>query len=187
MVFGAGLRSGSHAPRFGILGTLRDSLPDSIPSPAALPPQGDASSSVPPAGQDTETERDSVRPTVPQTLRQLGTVRQQPLPENYTALDSMVLFPDYIPPEERGPQDTARHDSVRVNNFLDDVISGKNKDSLVYRPKEKLVYIYNSGDVTYGNMNMQADFMRVELDTKQMYATGVSDTLRPFPKPPVSL
>ena len=177
MVFGAGLRSGSHAPRFGILGTLRDSLPDSIPSPAALPPQGDASSSVPPAGQDTETERDSVRPTAPQTLRQLGTVRQQPLPENYTALDSMVLFPDYIPPEERGPQDTARHDSVRVNNFLDDVISGKNKDSLVYRPKEKLVYIYNSGDVTYGNMNMQADFMRVELDTKQMYATGVSDTL----------
>lgn len=177
MVFGAGLRSGSHAPRFGILGTLRDSLPDSIPSPAALPPQGDASSPVPPAGQDTETERDSVRPTAPQTLRQLGTVRQQPLPENYTALDSMVLFPDYIPPEERGPQDTARHDSVRVNNFLDDVISGKNKDSLVYRPKEKLVYIYNSGDVTYGNMNMQADFMRVELDTKQMYATGVSDTL----------
>ena len=176
MVFGAGLRSGSHAPRFGILGTLRDSLPDSIPSPQrfrrrAMPPSGAAGRAGYRNGEGFGTA-DCTANSPP-----LGTVRQQPLPENYTALDSMVLFPDYIPPEERGPQDTARHDSVRVNNFLDDVISGKNKDSLVYRPKEKLVYIYNSGDVTYGNMNMQADFMRVELDTKQMYATGVSDTL----------
>ena len=68
-------------------------------------------------------------------------------------------------------------DSVRISNFLDNIISGKNSDSLVYRPKDRLVYIYKSGDVTYGNMNMKADFMRVELDTKQLYATGVSDTL----------
>ena len=91
------------------------------------------------------------------------------LPQTSTAQDSLS--------QASPAQDSLAQDSVLIDNFLDDIISGKNTDSLVYKPKDKLVYIYNKGDVTYGNMNMQADFMRVELATKQMYATGVSDTL----------
>ena len=48
--------------------------------------------------------------------------------------------------------DTLRRDSVKTPRpagaFLDDPITGKNTDSLVYDVRNKLVYIYNKGDVT---------------------------------------
>ena len=62
-------------------------------------------------------------------------------------------------------------------SFLEDIISGKNTDSLVYDVKNKLVYIYNEGDVTYQNMNLKADFMRVNMDTKEIYAYGKPDSV----------
>ena len=65
----------------------------------------------------------------------------------------------------------------KKGGFLDDIISGKNTDSLVYDVKNKLVYIYNEGDVTYQNMNLKADFMRVNMDTKEIYAYGKPDSV----------
>ncbi len=59
-----------------------------------------------------------------------------------------------------------------IKNFLDKPISGTNKDSLVYDLRDKMVYIYEQGDVKYDNMNMQADFMRVDIDKKDIYAYG---------------
>ena len=63
------------------------------------------------------------------------------------------------------------------SGFLEDIISGKNTDSLVYDVKNKLVYIYNEGDVTYQNMNLKADFMRVNMDTKEIFAYGKPDSV----------
>ena len=80
---------------------------------------------------------------------------------------------DSLPQADSLGADSTRNDSILIKNFLDAVISGKNTDSLVYRPKDKMVYIYQEGDVTYGNMNLKADLMRVELGSKQIYATGV--------------
>lgn len=61
--------------------------------------------------------------------------------------------------------------------FLDDPITGKNTDSLVYDVRNKLVYIYNKGDVTYQNSNLKADYMRIDMDSKMVYAYGKPDTL----------
>ena len=94
MVFGAGLRSGSHAPRFGILGTLRDSLPRLHPSPRSASAAGRCLLFGAAGEGRIPKRREFGTADCTKTLRQLGTVRQQPLPENYTALDSMVLFPD---------------------------------------------------------------------------------------------
>lgn len=182
MVFGAGLRFGSFAPDDRIFNrTLRDSLSDTTDTPRPttmpLPPDRDQrGSSDSTQNRDKPVSVDSARPTPSGLLRRTEALS----PENDWATDSMLLRPDSLPvrPEDRATQqDTTQQDSVRTSTFLDDIISGQNKDSLVYRPKDKLVYIYNGGDVTYGTMNMKADFMRMELDTKQIYATGVSDTL----------
>ncbi len=89
--------------------------------------------------------------------------------ENVPQADTTVV--------ETGSVQSAGQDTVRNRSFLDDIITGKSEDSLVYRPKDKLIYIYRNGDVTYGGMNMKADFMRVELDSKQLFARGTSDTL----------
>ena len=72
------------------------------------------------------------------------------------------------------PADTAGKRKER--NFLDEVINGKNKDSLYYDVRGKMVHIYEKGDVTYGNMNIMADYMRVTMDTKEILAYGKADT-----------
>ncbi len=74
------------------------------------------------------------------------------------------------------PADTARRPRP-ARGMLDDPISGKSTDSLVYDVRNKLVYIYNEGDVTYQNNNLKADFMRIDMDSKLIYAYGKPDSL----------
>ena len=72
--------------------------------------------------------------------------------------------------------DTLRRDTVRKprapKKLIEDPISGKNTDSLVYDVRNKLVYIYNEGDISYQTSNLKADFMRIDLNTKLVYAYG---------------
>ena len=74
-------------------------------------------------------------------------------------------------------QDTTRRDTTRKKSFLDDIISGKNQDSLYYDVRNRTVYIYNQGDINYQNMNLKGDFMRVNMDEKIIYAHGKRDTI----------
>ena len=60
---------------------------------------------------------------------------------------------------------------------LDQIIQGRATDSLYYDMRKKMVYIYEKGDVTYDNMNLQADFMNIDLDSKNIYAYGKADTI----------
>ena len=80
------------------------------------------------------------------------------------AIDSLLVL----------PSDTAGKRKQR--NFLDEIINGKNKDSLYYDVRGKMVHIYEQGDVTYGNMNIKADYMRVMMDSKEILAYGKADT-----------
>ncbi len=77
--------------------------------------------------------------------------------------------------------DTVRRDTVKApkepSSFLDAPIYGKNSDSLVYDVRNKLVYIYNEGDITYEKNNLKADFMRIDMDKKLVYAYGKADSL----------
>ena len=83
------------------------------------------------------------------------------------------LFPGVVPDSLLRPADTVYH-----KPFLDDVISGKNEDSLVYQVQKKIVYIYEKGDVKYQKMNLKADFMRINMDNKEIYAYGRPDTVQ---------
>jgi lipopolysaccharide assembly outer membrane protein LptD (OstA)/peptidoglycan hydrolase-like protein with peptidoglycan-binding domain len=89
------------------------------------------------------------------------------------AEDSILAKVDsalFAPP--RPPRDTTKKKS-----FLDDPIYGQNQDSLVYEPGNKMVYIYEKGDVTYQQMNLKADFIRVNMETKVIYAYGRMDSV----------
>ena len=86
---------------------------------------------------------------------------------------------------ERSQPDSARLDTVpeprEPGAFLDDPISGKNTDSLVYDVRNKLVYIYNEGDITYQTSNLKADYMRIDMNDKMIYAYGKPDSLEGKP------
>ena len=74
----------------------------------------------------------------------------------------------------------AQRDTVarkKAGSPIEQIISGKNTDSLFYDVKNKRVYIYNQGDVKYDNMGLQADFMRIDMDTKEIYAYGKPDSV----------
>ncbi len=61
--------------------------------------------------------------------------------------------------------------------FLDDIMTGKNEDSLYYDVKNKKVYIYNKGDVTYQSKNLKSDFMQIDMDSREIFAYSRADTV----------
>ena len=62
--------------------------------------------------------------------------------------------------------------------MFDDIVEGKAADSVVFDARNKMIYSYKTGDVTYQGMNLKADFMRVNMQTKDIFAHGYpSDTV----------
>ena len=57
-------------------------------------------------------------------------------------------------------------------SFLEEVISGSNKDSMVVDLKNNMIFVYREGDVTYEDMNLKSDFMEINMATKNIYAHG---------------
>lgn len=69
--------------------------------------------------------------------------------------------------------DTARR---KKGAMFDDIIEGKATDSVVFDARNKKIYSYRGGDVTYQGMNLKADFMRVDMETKDIFAHGYADS-----------
>lgn len=162
---------GRNIPAEASVAAVRDSLPDAGIAdtlPAGAPAQ--------------ESRRDRrARERAERTAR-LDARRDSVFSAN---VDSMIR--ERIDSLEE-PADTVQSDTTRTKKegggaFLDDIISGQNKDSLVYNVRDKLVYIYNEGDVTYQDMNLKADFMRMDMTTKEIYAYGKPDTVNGIPAP----
>ena len=60
---------------------------------------------------------------------------------------------------------------------LSAVISGRAKDSLHYDLRNNTVHLYEEGEVTYDDMKLKADFMNIDLDNKEIYAFGKTDSM----------
>ena len=141
------------------------------------PLQGDAKrDSLTP--QPTIVVRDSVS-SVPQSARRLRRPRR--------TADSVVSpLRDSLKP---AVNDTAvishRRDTTKSKkggSMIYHIISGKNSDSLYYDVKNKRVYIYNQGDIKYEKMGLQADYMQIDMSTKEIYAYGKADSVDGKPK-----
>ena len=72
--------------------------------------------------------------------------------------------------------------SEKKGSVIDQIITGKNTDSLHYDVLNKKVYIYNQGNVNYENMGLQADYMQIDMNSKEIYAYGKADTVEGKPK-----
>ena len=118
--------------------------------------------------------KDSLQTTAPERVQQLERSRAFMGPDSLdvraqqSAIDSLLTIG-----VDSVPADTAGR---KQKNFLEEIINGKNKDSLYYDVRGKMVHIYEQGDVTYGNMNIKADYMRVSMDSKEILAYGKADT-----------
>lgn len=89
--------------------------------------------------------------------------------------DSLIISDEIL---ISGDSAIVKRDTIKKEKkFLDDIMYGKNKDSLIYDVRSKMVYIYNDGDITYQDMNLKADYMEVSMETKIIYGYGVTDSL----------
>lgn len=82
-------------------------------------------------------------------------------------------------------------DSVSVSSpknkkksALDDVVKYKANDSIVMYSSGS-VYLYGEAEVHYQNITLTSDYIRVNMDSSQVYASGVLDTLGDMQGKPV--
>lgn len=156
------------------------SAPDSAQRTAAEALQGRSTDPAPAAG----AQRRAMRRAAREQARRTSEFNALPQEKRDSIFSSQV---DSLVARKENELDSLRGDTLRLADtvktpkepsaFLDKPIFGKNTDSLVYDVRNKLVYIYNQGDITYETNNLKADFMRIDMDTKQVYAYGKADSL----------
>lgn len=77
--------------------------------------------------------------------------------------------------------DSVRRDTVRRKrgrgSGLQEIIEGKSADSVCYDVRARQVFIYNQGDVKYTDKTLTADFMKIDMATKEIYAYGKPDSV----------
>ncbi|MDE6623279.1 MAG: LPS-assembly protein LptD, partial [Alistipes sp.] len=125
----------------------------------------------------SRTERRSARRTAREQARNRAAFDALPQEERDSLFSAQV---DSLVAERSQPDSTRSGSAPEPREpgaFLDDPISGKNTDSLVYDVRNKLVYIYNEGDVSYQSSNLKADYMRIDMNDKMIYAYGKADSL----------
>lgn len=74
---------------------------------------------------------------------------------------------------EQASSDSINPEKPKTRNMIDDVMMGKNNDSLYYDVRGRKVYIYNGGDITYQDKNLTADIMEIDMARNEIYAYGV--------------
>ena len=131
------------------------------------------------AATPSDTE-EAARPDNPRLRRAQERAARRQARRNAAAADTPAVPRDTLAADTLAA-DTMQRDTARkprkATGFLDGAIEGKSTDSLVYDVRNKLVYVYNEGDVTYQNSNLKADFMRIDMTDKTVFAYGKPDSL----------
>lgn len=169
-------------------------LPDSLSgsgSPAAQRIEG-ALKSIPRSALDSVLARekpmpDSLLGSVPDSVLAAA---DSALAHDNPALDSLLrpVFDSLraVPDSLRSPGDSVRRpflppatdlEEASKKPFLEQPIFGKNRDSLIYDVKNRLVFVYGAGDLTYEENNLKADRMILDVETKEIFGTGQMDTM----------
>ena len=153
-------------------------LASGLPAPAAATPSAaqDSTSIRRSAAASSDTAAAPERPRrAPRRRAATDTLRTG------VSGDAAAAAPDSVAPALPGDAaaDTARRGSR--GSFLDDIITGRNRDSLVFEVQRNVVHIYNEGDVTYQSSNLKADYMRIDMDSKEIHAYGKADTVEGRP------
>ena len=85
--------------------------------------------------------------------------------------DTLVVVSDTI------RVDTVSGDSVKPDNPLfKDIISYDAEDSIRFSIEQKKVYLYGNANVKYLKTELNAQFIELDMDKKQAFASGMPDT-----------
>ena len=92
-------------------------------------------------------------------------------PDTLALPDSLILVPDSLVSDSIvSPKEPAKP-------VLDATINYNAKDSIIVSLDGKKVYMYKEGVVTYENIELKADYIILDLNTKEVYAEGIPDSI----------
>jgi len=165
----AQLVAGASAPRGAVFGATADpALRAGRAADTALRPE-----TMPQAAEPAAGERAARRRARTENRRRVvrdSTLRQERDSLFAVRVDSLVARrSDSL--ERAARRDTAKRPRAAAA-LLDAPITSRNTDSLVYDVRNKRIYIYNEGDVTYQKSNLKADYIRIDMDSKIVHAYG---------------
>jgi hypothetical protein len=83
------------------------------------------------------------------------------------------------------PADTSRISINRPKSELDMPIIYKAADSIWFNLKKNRVYLYKNASIEYGDMNLTAHFIEIDLNKKEIFATGGPDSTGKYSNLPV--
>ena len=125
----------------------------------------------------SRAERDTLGPlsTSTENTALIPNMRSEmpPVPRRSADSSRMRTTEPTTPKQESA---TPAEPTTKRGAMFDDIIEGKAVDSVVFDARNKMIYSYRDGDVTYQGMNLKADYMRVDMQTKDIFAHGFSDT-----------
>ncbi|MDR1525681.1 MAG: LPS-assembly protein LptD [Tannerella sp.] len=91
--------------------------------------------------------------------------------------DSIAPLSGIIPPDTIAPPDSLLTDTVpRKKGTLEATVYYQANDSIVLTAGN-IAYLYGEGDVKYQDIELKADYMRMKVDSSQLYATHSVDSL----------
>ena len=62
-------------------------------------------------------------------------------------------------------------------NKIDTPVDYKAKDSISFDIRNKQAFLYRNGEILYENIELQADYVVVDFDKRELYAEGIPDSL----------
>lgn len=65
---------------------------------------------------------------------------------------------------------------LKTKSAIEDPVFTNADDSIVYSLDGKIAYLYGNGVVTYQNLELKANYIEFDMDTKQVYASGLPDS-----------
>ena len=68
-------------------------------------------------------------------------------------------------------------DSLKKNNDLQTTVVYSSTDSTVMDTQNQVVYLYGDAKVTYGDVILEADFIKLNWDKNEVFAQGTKDTV----------
>lgn len=78
----------------------------------------------------------------------------------------------------RNATDTAATDTIRRKSGIEDPVDYTATDSLVYDAESGFAHLFGAAKVNYQNMELTADYIRMNLDSNLVHAVGTRDSVK---------
>lgn len=86
------------------------------------------------------------------------------------APDSLIFVQDSV------PTDTLTGDTLKEKPLFEDIIAYDAQDSIRFSVEQKKVFLYGNANVKYITTELNANFIELDMEKKQAFASGLPDT-----------